>query len=321
MSDGRVVSVNTSDEKGTVKRPVAAITLDGRGVAGDAHAGTWHRQVSVLGRESIDAFAAAAGRQNVRGTLGPGMFGENVTVEGADLGRVAVLDRFRIGEAELEVTQIGKRCHGEGCAIFREVGKCVMPREGIFCRVIRGGSIKPRDNVELVRRPLRILLITLSDRAAAGEYEDRSGPRAREAIQAFFTGKRWHLQIEAVLLPDDAGSLSAVLAKAIDSDTDAIFTLGGTGIGPRDITPETVASRCDKMIPGIMEAIRAKFGADHPAARLSRSVAGTAGKTQLYTLPGSVRAVDEYMGEILKTLEHAIYMLHGLDVHETEHEE
>jgi len=316
MSDGRVVSVNTSDEKGTVKRPVAAITLDGRGVAGDAHAGTWHRQVSVLGWESIDAFAAAAGK-----AFGPGTFAENVTTEGVDLACAAILDRFHVGQAELEVTQIGKECHGDGCTVFREVGKCLMPREGIFCRVIRGGSIKPRDNVELVRRPLRILLITLSDRAAAGEYEDRSGPRAREAIQAFFTGKRWHLQIEAVLLPDDAGSLSAVLAKAIDSDTDAIFTLGGTGIGPRDIAPDTVAPMCDKMLPGVMEGIRAKFAAGYPAARLSRSVAGIVGKTQIYTLPGSVRAVEEYMGEILKTLEHAIYMLHGLDVHETEHEE
>jgi len=233
---------------------------------------------------------------------------------------VAVLDRFCIGEAELEVTQIGKRCHGDGCAIFREVGKCVMPREGIFCRVIRGGTVQASDRVEHMARPLTILVVTLSDRASAGEYEDRSGPRAREILESFFACRRWHVRIDAALLPDDSVRLRAALADAIGRGTDAIFTLGGTGIGPRDITPETVARLCDRMLPGIIEGIRAKFGADHPAARLSRSVAGIAGKTQIYALPGSVRAVEEYMGEILRTLEHAVYMLHGLDVHETEHQ-
>jgi len=94
-----------------------------------------------------------------------------------------------------------------------------------------------------------------------------------------------------------------------------IVTTGGTGIGPRDITPEVVTALCQKQIPGIMEHIRAKFGAANPNALLSRSVAGVAGRSQIYALPGSVRAVEEYLGEILKTLEHVLCMLHGLDVH------
>jgi len=94
-----------------------------------------------------------------------------------------------------------------------------------------------------------------------------------------------------------------------------VITTGGTGVGPRDITPETVAGVFEKIIPGIMENIRMKFGQAKPNALLSRSVAAVGGQTQCYALPGSVRAVDEYMGEILKTLEHVIYMLHGLDVH------
>jgi molybdopterin adenylyltransferase len=94
-----------------------------------------------------------------------------------------------------------------------------------------------------------------------------------------------------------------------------IIATGGTGPGPRDITPETAAALCDKLIPGIMENIRMKFGSAQPNALLSRSIAGVAGSTQIYTLPGSVRAVEEYMGEILKTLERAIFMLHGLDAH------
>jgi len=96
---------------------------------------------------------------------------------------------------------------------------------------------------------------------------------------------------------------------------DVVFTTGGTGIGPRDITPETVAALCERLIPGIMEHVRAKHGQQNPRARLSRSIAGVAGKTQIYTLPGSVRAVEEYLEEILKTLEHVVYMLHELDVH------
>ena len=94
-----------------------------------------------------------------------------------------------------------------------------------------------------------------------------------------------------------------------------IFTTGGTGVGPRDIAPETITPLCGKLIPGIMEHIRAKFGTDNPRARLSRAIAGVAGTTQIYTLPGSVRAVEEYLPEILVTLEHVADTLHRSDAH------
>ena len=94
-----------------------------------------------------------------------------------------------------------------------------------------------------------------------------------------------------------------------------ILTLGGTGVGPRDVTPETITPLCDKLVPGIMEAIRIKFGMAKPRALLSRGIAGVTGKTLIYTLPGSVRAVEEYVQEILATMEHLIYMVHGLDAH------
>ena len=97
--------------------------------------------------------------------------------------------------------------------------------------------------------------------------------------------------------------------------TDVIFTLGSTGVGPRDIAPETVSSLCEKIIPGIMENIRIKYGANKPSVFLRRSVAAVSGTTQVYTLPGSVKAVQEYLEEILKTLEHTVFMMHGLDTH------
>lgn len=305
-----VVSVNVSEQKGTAKHPVSQIAVDGLGVLGDAHAGPWQRQVSLLGMESLEHFAAEIGRQ-----IRPGEFGENVTIRGAEPGSVAVLDRFRLQDVELEVTQIGKQCHGRGCGIFQQIGKCVMPAEGVFARVLRVGTLRPGDRGEHLPKALRFRIITLSDRAAAGQYADLAGPRVRELLEAFLAGQPRRAEIESVLLPDDAGRLREQLIAARQEGIDAVFTTGGTGVGPRDIAPETVAGICDKTIPGIMEAIRLKCGAHNPRARLSRSMAGTAGRTQIYTLPGSVRAVEEYMEEILKTVEHLIYMLHGLDLH------
>ena len=132
-----VVSVNVSEEKGTIKKPVSEIIITETGVLGDAHSGSWHRQVSMLAIERIEQFVSETGRQIL-----PGEFAENITTRGIDLKNVTLQDRFRIGSAELEVTQIGKACHGEKCAIYREVGKCIMPKEGIFCRVIKGGKVK-----------------------------------------------------------------------------------------------------------------------------------------------------------------------------------
>ncbi len=308
--DLEVVSVNVSERKGTIKHPVDRLTIDAAGAVGDAHAGLWHRQISLLSEASLERFAAEMGRP-----VRPGEFAENVTVRGLDAVGVAVLDRFRFGTVELEVSQIGKECHGQGCAIFHEVGQCVMPVEGIFTRVIAGGALAAGARGELVPRPFAIRILTLSDRAAAGQYEDRSGPRIRELLDGWLAGRRWHPKIDARVLPDDSRQLRDELTAAVAGGVDVVFTTGGTGVGPRDITPETAAAVCERLLPGIMEHIRMKFGAAKPNALLSRSIAGVAGKTQIYTLPGGVRAVEEYLGEILKTLEHVVFMLHGLDVH------
>lgn len=161
----------------------------------------------------------------------------------------------------------------------------------------------------------KILVITLSDRASRGEYDDLSGPRVREIISEFFSSLKWEYSVDLTLIPDDASILSELLKNASDK-YNIVITTGGTGIGPRDITVETVTPLLNKEIPGIMEFIRIKYGTKKPNALLSRGVAGVMGKALVYTLPGSVRAVEEYMTEILKTMKHTVYMQYGIDSHE-----
>lgn len=306
----KVLSVNISKEKGTVKTPVSHIELTDKGVLGDAHSGPWHRQVSLLGQESFERFSQQSGRQLVFGE-----FAENITTQGLDLFNTLPLDRLSGDNVELEITQIGKECHGNACAIFKEVGNCIMPKEGIFARVIRPGIIKPGDELEYQPKIFRIKIITLSDRASRGDYQDRSGPRLIELLEKHFEGKARKIQTSNAIIPDDEILLRSLVNKAVDNQYDALFTTGGTGIGPRDITVETIKPLLRKEIPGIMEMIRLKYGAYKPNALLSGGIAGLAGNTLIYTLPGSVKAVNEYMEEILKTMEHLIYMRNGLDAH------
>jgi cyclic pyranopterin phosphate synthase len=138
MPEFEVISVNISDKKGVVKTPVDVITLMETGVADDVHAGTPNRHVSMLGLESVDKMRA----QGV--DVNPGDFAENITTRGVCLYELPVGTRMTIGPCEVEVTQIGKKCH-TGCAIFQKVGKCVMPKEGIFVKVIKGGEVRAQD--------------------------------------------------------------------------------------------------------------------------------------------------------------------------------
>jgi cyclic pyranopterin phosphate synthase len=141
----KVVAVNVSEKKGVVKKPCDEIKLvEDFGIQGDAHAGKWHRQVSLLGVESIDKMKKV-GINN----LSYGVFAENITTEGVELFTLPVGTVFQINDTLLELTQIGKECH-QGCEIRNLVGDCVMPREGIFTKVIKGGTIKPGDEIILL---------------------------------------------------------------------------------------------------------------------------------------------------------------------------
>ncbi len=306
----KVVSVNISEEKGTIKNPVDCIEINQQGVSGDAHAGWWNRQISLLASESIEKFGKESNR-----VFKPGEFAENITTSGIALYDTRPLDRFVIGETEMEVTQIGKACHGHGCAIYREVGNCVMPKEGIFCRTIKIGKIRPGDDIQYLPRIMRVYVLTLSDRASRGEYEDRSGPKTAALVKDFFLQNGYESIVEQEIIADDPVALRQKLVEANNQKFDAIFTTGGTGIGPRDITPDVTKTLLDREIPGIMEQIRLKYGQEKPNALLSRAVAGVMGSSLVFNMPGSVRAVEEYTTEIFKSIKHMIYMLHGLDLH------
>ena len=141
----RVVSVNISERKGELKRPVPEIRLKLRhGIVGDAHAGDWHRQISMLAEESVDTM-----RDKCPIPLDPGVFAENINTVGIDLRRLPGGTHLRIGSTEVEVTQIGKECHND-CAIKKAVGKCVMPTEGIFVIVVTEGVVRAGDEIEIL---------------------------------------------------------------------------------------------------------------------------------------------------------------------------
>ena len=143
MADGTVVSINISESKGKKKRPVEEVQIDEMGIAGDAHSGDWHRQISLLADESVEKMRA------VYPDIHPGDFAENITTRGVDLMSLDIGARIQINEIVMEITQKGKECH-EGCEIRRKVGDCVMPREGIFAKVIDPGTMKKNDDIRIL---------------------------------------------------------------------------------------------------------------------------------------------------------------------------
>lgn len=167
----------------------------------------------------------------------------------------------------------------------------------------RAKGILPHDNA----RPfegIKAGVITLSDRAAAGEYEDRSGPKLKSALE--FLGAE---VLSAEILPDDAGTMAAQLEAMADNGAyDLIVTTGGTGLTPRDVTPEVIAKICVKTAPGIGEALRAAGARHLPNAWLSRSIAGVRAKTLIVALPGSPNAIDESMDVLKPFLRHAVQL-------------
>ena len=303
---GKLLAICTSPQRGTVKTEVESARLTPEwGIETDAHGGNWHRQVSLLSAEKIENF-----RKKI--WVDYGAFGENLVVEGYDFRNLPVTSRFAIGDVVLEMTQIGKECHND-CVIKQKTGECIMPREGVFAKVLHGGHIKVGDEMKLIPRaeplPWQAAVITLSDKGARGEREDKSGPAIVQRLEA-----EGYEVVEQILLADDAAALKTTLTRLADQrQLDLILTTGGTGFAPRDITPEATYAVADRNAPGIAEAMRYHSLSITPRGMLSRAASVLRGKTLIVNLPGSPKAVKENLEYILPSLEHGVRIAAGLD--------
>lgn len=302
---GKVVAVCVSSERGTQKQNVGSGRfVVGWGIEGDAHAGRWHRQVSMLGLDQIAAF-------NARGAgVEPGAFGENLVVEGFEFRALPVGTLLRCGGVLLEITQIGKECHNH-CEIYRRMGDCIMPREGAFARVLCEGVIRVGDEMAVEARqgvrPWQSAVITLSDKGARGERMDESGPAIAGRLKA-----AGYEVLEQLLIADDAEMLKKQLCRLADQrQLDLVLTTGGTGFSPRDVTPEATLAVAERSAPGIAEAIRAASLAVTSRAMLSRGAAVIRGKTLIINLPGSPKACMESMDVFLDVVPHGLELLRG----------
>lgn len=303
---GKIRAVCISREKGTPKENVGSgMLVEGFGLEGDAHGGNWHRQISLLSGDKIDEF-----RKKI--WVEYGAFGENLVVDGLDFRNLPVGSRFGTGDAVLEMTQIGKECHSD-CIIRQKTGDCIMPREGVFARVLKGGKVSVGDELALLppeeNPPLRAAVITLSDKGSRGEREDLSGPLIVEML----TEAGYRVE-ETLLLPDGIQPLKNQLIRLADGrQMDLILTTGGTGFAPTDVTPEATMAVADRNAPGIAEAMRAYSLSITPRAMLSRAASVLRGRTLIVNLPGSPKAVKEHLEYILPSLEHGILLAGGRD--------
>jgi molybdenum cofactor synthesis domain-containing protein len=255
--------------------------------------------VSLLAAESIAAM------RDCGLDVGPGDFAENVTTEGIAVVRLPVGARVRVGPALLEVTQIGKVCH-DRCEIFRLAGDCVMPREGIFTRVLEGGEVRAGDELVVeVPTLIRAAVLTVSDKGSRGEREDVSGDTLVELLEGAGA-----LVAERAIVPDEREAIAAELIRlADDVHATLVLTTGGTGLTSRDVTPEATLAVLDREAPGFAEAMRAGSLAKTPHAMLSRAVSGLRGRTLIVNMPGSPRACREQFAMIAAALPHAVEKL------------
>jgi len=309
VGNGRLLHVCISSRKGIAKHeiPSAKLLLD-YGMESDAHAGEWHRQVSLLAHADIE-FMRAKGLK-----LKPGAFGENLVIDGVNTDELGVGSQLRVGPVLLELTQLGKVCHTR-CAIYYTSGDCIMPRTGLFARVVEAGEVTAGMSVEIVHRidrsTLQAVVITISDRCSAGQTIDSAGP----AVAALLSSELGARIAWTKLVPDSESEIAEAIKDFSDRRVDIILTAGGTGPNVRDVTPEATRKVLDRELPGLAEAMRAASSAKTPNAWLSRAVAGIRRETLIVNLPGSKRAAVENLEAILPVIPHSVKMLQNETAH------
>lgn len=300
---GKIQAISVSDRKGVIKENVPSAFFENDfGIKGDAHAGKWHRQVSLLALESVKKM------QDKGLKVKSGDFAENITTVDIDLLSLPVGTKLQIGSIELIISQIGKVCHHK-CAVYYHAGECVMPKEGIFGVVRGNGELKVGDEIKnLGKDGYSVGIITLSDRASKGEYEDLTGP----AIEKYISENLKTSFIRKEIIADDKDKLDITLKDFADiQNLDLIITNGSTGISPRDIAPDVTTEVIEKRLPGFEEVMRAESFKITVNSIVSRAVCGTRKNSLIINLPGSPKGAVENLGFIMPAIEHTIKKLQG----------
>lgn len=300
---GKVFSLNKSEKKGVTKTPVKeAVFVENYGIKGDVHAGLDEkRQVSFLSWESIQKKNFCLKKKDE--SLKPGDFAENITTSGIDLSLIKIGDRLIINNVVLEVSQIGKKCHIY-CEIYKKIGSCIMPKEGIFARVINGGRVKKGDEIKIIPK-IETGILTISDSCYKGKRIDGSGKYLVDVCKK----NNWQV-LKYEIVPDDREMIKEKLIM-FSTELDLILTIGGTGIGPRDNTPEVTAELVEKQIPGIQELLRVKTFKNSKYSVLSRGIAGIIKNALIINLPGSLKGVMEFFEILEEIIPHTIEMIRG----------
>lgn len=306
--NGEILALCTSERKGERKRPhTSAQFTAGSGIAGDAHAGSCHRQVSLLAETDV----AGMRRKGLPG-LKAGDFAENVIIAGLAFDDLGLGSRLRLGgSVELEISQIGKVCHAR-CAIYHQTGDCIMPRLGLFAKVLSDGTVSTGDSVTVTRHVPRaawqVFVLTVSDRCSRGEAVDTAGPAVARLLESALSAHIYKHEI----VPDEQQQIAERLRHHCDGHSvDLAIAVGGTGFAPRDVTPEAVASIIQRPTPGLDEAMRRASLEKTPHAMLSRATSGILNQTLVLSLPGSERAAVENLQAILPALGHGLAKLRG----------
>lgn len=298
---GIVFSVNIGEKKGEIKKPVDEIILiENYGIEGDCHANQGiPRQVSLLSWERMNEEFFCFKNIEIK----PGIFAENITTEKIDLRKLKIGDKLKIKNAIIEISEIGKKCHLY-CEIYKKVGKCLMPKEGIFGKVIKGGKIKKGDIIQVIPR-INVGILTVSDSCFEGKRIDESGKYLKGKCKL----NGWNV-IDYEIVPDEKEIIKTKLIE-FSQNNDLILTTGGTGFGMRDVTPEATEEIIDKKINGIPEILRIEGYKKTKFSVLSRGIAGIKDETLIINLPGGLNGVKESF-EILKDLiPHSIEMIRG----------
>jgi len=302
----KVVAVCISEKKGVRKHSVPRAEIKkGVGLVGDAHGDDAMRRISLLAKESVDKM------QGEFHALEPGDFAENILTEGLIVYELPIGTRLKVGTTELEITQIGKECHKD-CEIRRLTGDCAMPREGVFAEVVEEGEVRVGDEIKVLgnievpaQKRYTAAVLTVSDKCSAGEREDKSGPVVKEMLE-----EAGYEVVSLGIVPDEQALIEAELKRLADEEALAlVVTTGGTGFAPRDITPEATIAVCERLAPGIAEAMRAASLLKTERAMLSRGVSGIRARSLIINLPGSPKAARENLEAVLSALAHGVETL------------